>query len=178
MIDARTDFCFAFLGNCVGRMPRVDLQVHQDLSQQDVARAQSVSKSSLCLDNPSTYGDEVAYWLDTEDPGKMVPGRADACTTLSHDFSQNLVCILLDIFGANLHSSDVSTQFGKNTKQSYPRIPVADLYHVVLKGRQSDKGLAAHLSQKCPSAIAFSSAWSLLNTHVCLYYGAYLTHRL
>lgn len=45
-------------------------QVHQELSQQDLSRAQSVSKSSLCLDNPDTYGEEVAYWLDTEHPGE------------------------------------------------------------------------------------------------------------
>lgn len=45
-------------------------QVHQTLSQQDLARAQSVANSTLVTDNPDTYGEEVEYWLDTENPGK------------------------------------------------------------------------------------------------------------
>ncbi|CAN0320476.1 unnamed protein product, partial [Ectocarpus sp. 8 AP-2014] len=44
--------------------------VHQTLSQQDLARAQSVANSTLVTDNPDTYGEEVEYWLDTENPGK------------------------------------------------------------------------------------------------------------
>ncbi|CAN0155401.1 unnamed protein product [Ectocarpus sp. 12 AP-2014] len=44
--------------------------VHQTLSQQDLARAQSVANSTLVTDNPETYGEEVEYWLDTENPGK------------------------------------------------------------------------------------------------------------
>lgn len=51
----------------------VGMQVHQKLSQQDLARAQSVSKSPLCLDNPDTFGEEVAYWVDTENSGKFAP---------------------------------------------------------------------------------------------------------
>lgn len=51
----------------------VCLQVHQTLSQQDLARAQSVAKSSLVLNNPDTYGEEVAYWIDTDHPGKLAP---------------------------------------------------------------------------------------------------------
>ncbi|CAM9968983.1 unnamed protein product [Ectocarpus sp. 12 AP-2014] len=45
-------------------------QVHQTLSQQDLARAQSLANSTLVTDNPDTYGEEVEYWLDTENPGK------------------------------------------------------------------------------------------------------------
>ncbi|CAM9263102.1 unnamed protein product [Ectocarpus sp. 4 AP-2014] len=45
-------------------------KVHQALSQQDLARAQSVANSTLVTDNPNTYGVEVEYWLDTENPGK------------------------------------------------------------------------------------------------------------
>ncbi|CAM9229292.1 unnamed protein product [Ectocarpus sp. 6 AP-2014] len=45
-------------------------KVHQTLSQQDLARAQSVANSTLVTDNPDTYGEEVEYWLDTENPGK------------------------------------------------------------------------------------------------------------
>lgn len=51
---------------------RTGVQVHQALSQQDLARAQSVSRSSLFLENPDTYGEEAAYWLDTDHPGKLV----------------------------------------------------------------------------------------------------------
>lgn len=46
------------------------LQVHQKLTQLDLARAHSVSNSSLVSDNPDTYGEEVAYWLDTDNPGE------------------------------------------------------------------------------------------------------------
>lgn len=42
------------------------VQVHQSLSVLDLARARSLGSSTLVTDNPDTFGDEVAYWLETD----------------------------------------------------------------------------------------------------------------
>ncbi|CAM9225290.1 unnamed protein product, partial [Scytosiphon promiscuus] len=51
-------------------LPQTHDRVHQKLTQQDLARAHSASNSSLVSDNPETYGEEVAYWLDADNPGE------------------------------------------------------------------------------------------------------------
>ncbi|CAM9782605.1 unnamed protein product, partial [Laminaria digitata] len=45
-------------------------QVHQELSSLDIARARSIASLPIVSDNPDTYGQEVAYWLDEDNPGK------------------------------------------------------------------------------------------------------------
>lgn len=47
-------------------------QVHQELSQHGLARTQPVSKFSLYLENPDTYGEEVACWLDMDHLGQKL----------------------------------------------------------------------------------------------------------
>eukprot|EP00752_Nemacystus_decipiens_P009762 g8718.t1 len=73
----------------LGGSIRSQSQVHQELSQQDLARAQSVAKSPLFLDNPDTYGEEVAYWIGNDHPGKECPPEGYGEPTLaeggSHD---------------------------------------------------------------------------------------------
>ncbi|CAN0051773.1 unnamed protein product, partial [Sphacelaria rigidula] len=42
-------------------------QVYQRLTSADMARARSLGGLKLVSDNPDTYGEEVDYWLGTDD---------------------------------------------------------------------------------------------------------------
>lgn len=50
----------------------VAAQVHQELSSLDIARARSIANLPIVSENPDTYGQEVAYWADENNPGKQV----------------------------------------------------------------------------------------------------------
>lgn len=61
----------------------VAIQVHQELSSLDIARARSIANLAIVSENPDTYGQEVAYWADEDNPGKQVNWAGVPSATLA-----------------------------------------------------------------------------------------------